>query len=460
MQKSKEMENKEFVLLVRELIAEKNWKLLKTEINLLEPYQAAGLIEELEEGDEKDGILVFRLLNRGLAKDTFSYLPYELQEYVIGQLAENGNKLAALLNDLDPDDRTAFFEELPGKVSQRLIQMLSPSERKVALSLLGYPEDSIGRHMTPDYVAVKPHYTIAQALDHIRRFAKDSETINVIYVVDPQWKLLDDLRIRELILASPETLVSELIDNRVVSLNANDDQEVAVEVFKETDRIALPVVDSDGTMLGIVTVDDIIDIADEETTEDFQRFGSLSGDAVVNPLKARVGLLYKQRIIWLIGLVFMNVFSGAVLASYEGVIQAMVSLVFFLPLLIDSGGNAGSQSATLMIRSIALGDVQMKDWIKLMGKELAVSLLLGITMAIGVSLIAAFRAPDVIAVVAITMVLIVIAGSLIGLILPFIFIKLKLDPATACAPLITSISDITGVFIYFSVATWYFSSVA
>lgn len=446
------MANKDFLLLVRELIAEKNWKLLKNELNLLEPYQAADLIEELE-GD--DGILAFRLLNRELAAETFSYLPQQIQESIIEQLARNGNKLADLLNDLDPDDRTAFFEELPGKVSQRLIQMLSPSERQVAISLLGYPEDSIGRHMTPDYVAVKPYFTIAQAIDHIRRFARDSETINVIYVVDSQWKLLDDLKIRDLILAAPDALVSELIDNRFVSLNANDDQEVAVEVFKETDRIALPVVDSAGTMLGIVTVDDIIDIAEEESTEDFQRFGSIS-DAVVNPLKARVGNLYKQRIIWLFALVFMNVFSGAVLASYENVIQSVVALVFFLPLLIDSGGNAGSQTATLMIRAIALGDVQMKDWIKLMGKELVVSLLLGLTMAVGVSLVASFRAPDVIAVVAITMTLTVIAGSLIGLLLPFVFIKLKLDPATACAPLITSISDIMGVFIYFSVATWYF----
>lgn len=436
----------------RLLIDNKSWKTLKLELNNLTSLQIAGIIGELPEADR---ILVFRLLSRKQATETFSYLSHDEQEDIIEGLAGYSSELAELLNDLDPDDRTAFFEELPGKVTQRLMQVMSEKERNIAIRLLGYPEDSIGRLMTPEYVAVKPQFTVHQAIEHIRKFGRDSETLNVIYVVNDQWKLLDDLRIKELILASPNQLVSELVDNRFVSLNAYDDQETAIKVFQDEDRVALPVVDTDGTLVGIVTFDDVMDVVQEETTEDFHKFGSVQ-EGVFNPLKSSIAFLYKKRIVWLMALVFMNVFSGAAIASFEGVIQSVVSLVFFLPLLIDSGGNAGSQAATLMIRSLAVGDVRMKDWFRLLGKEFLLSMLLGLTMALGVAVVASFRAPEVIIVVAITMVLTVMAGSMIGLLLPFIFTKFKADPATASAPLITSIADISGVLIYFSVATWYF----
>jgi len=434
------------------LIENKNWKMLKEELSNFDPIQIAEVIEDLPKTDQ---IILFRLLPREMAKETFQYLSHEEQEDIIEQLAANSNKITNLLNDLDPDDRTAFFEELPGKVSQRLMQMMSPEEQGITVKLLGYPEDSIGRLMTPQYVALKPHFTVSEALNHIRKFGRDSETLNVVYIVNDQWKLLDDLRIKELILASPEQKISELTDNRFTALSAYDDQEVAVKLFQDQDRVALPVTDSDGTLIGIVTFDDVMDVVEEEHTEDFQRFGSIQ-DAVINPLKAKITYLYKKRIVWLFALVFMNVFSGAAIACFESVIASVVSLVFFLPLLIGSGGNAGSQSATLMIRALAVGEVQMKNWLKLLGKELLVSLLLGITMAFGVMLIAGFRAPEVIYVVAITMTLTVISGSLIGMSLPFIFTKFKADPATASAPLITSVCDILGVVIYFSVATWYF----
>jgi magnesium transporter len=394
----------------------------------LSELSPADVSEIIEEFDDPEDVIIFRLLPKELAKDTFQNISYEKQEQIIMELANNAHKLASLLNDLDPDDRTAFFEELPGEISQRLIQMLSPEERKITTKLLGYPEESIGRLMTPEYVAVKPDYTVAQALEHIRKNGLDSETLNVIYVVDENGKLID------------------------VYLNAYDDQELAIRVFKDEDRIALPVIDTAGLLLGIVTFDDAMDIAEEETTEDFHKFGSFQ-DAIINPVKASVLLLFKNRILWLTVLVFMNVFSGAAITHFEGTIQANVSLLFFLPLLIASSGNAGSQTATLMIRSIAIGDVRNKDWLRLFGKEFIVSLLLGITMAIGVSLIASFRAPEIILVVALTMVLSVISGSLIGLLLPYVFTKINRDPATASAPLITSVSDIIGVVIYFSLAT-------
>jgi len=380
-------------------------------------------------------------------------LSHDIQEQIIEGLANRVQTLSNLLNDIEPDDRTAFFEELPGTVTQRLMQLLSPEERNITTQLLGYPEDSIGRLMTPEYVAVKPHFTIEETFNHIRKFGRDSETLNVIYIVSDDWKLIDDLRIKELILAYPTKKIEDLMDSRFVALDVMDDQETAIKAFSDYDRVALPVVNDEGILLGIVTVDDIMDVAEEESTEDFHKFGSFQS-AISNPLKERVGELYKNRIVWLMVLVFVNVFSGAAMSSFEEMIATFVSLVFFLPLLIDSGGNAGSQSATLMIRSLAIGDVELSDWYKLIGKELLVSLFLGLTMAVGVAAIASFRSPEIIWVVSLTMILIVMTGSLIGMLLPFIFTKLKLDPATASAPLITSIADICGVLIYFSVATW------
>jgi magnesium transporter len=309
--------------------------------------------------------------------------------------------------------------------------------------------------MTPEYIAVKPSDTVEHTLQHIRKYGKDSETLNVVYIVDNDWMLIDDIRIKEIILASPQQKIEELMDHRFVSLNATDDREKAIKVFKDYDRVALPVIDEEGVLIGIVTFDDIMDVVEEEATEDFHKFGSFQ-DAVTNPLQVRIFDLYKNRIFWLLALVFMNVFSGAAISNFESVIQSVVSLVFFLPLLIDSGGNAGAQSATLMIRSLAIGDVKLSDWYRLIVKELLVSLLLGITMAFGVAIIASFRAPDIIIVVSIAMILTVMTGSLIGLLLPFIFTKLKIDPATASAPLITSIADISGVIIYFSIASWFF----
>ncbi len=434
-------------------IENKDWKNLKETLNKFDAIQIAQFIEEISEGEE---IILFRLLNRKQAKEVFQLLPHEKQEQIIEGLAQNVQKLSDLLNDLEPDDRTAFFEELPGTITQRLIQHLSPEERKITIQLLGYPEDSIGRLMTPEYVAVKPKDTVEHAFKHIRKYGRDSETLNVIYIVDNEWKLIDDIRIKELILANPEQKVEELLDSKFVALNVMDDQETAIKAFTDYDRVALPVVNTEGILLGIVTFDDIMDVAEEESTEDFLKFGSFQ-TVITNPLKERVAELYKNRIVWLIVLVFMNVFSGAAIANFEAVIQSMVSLVFFLPLLIDSGGNAGSQSATLMIRSLAIGDIKLSDWYKLITKEIIVSFLLGLTMAAGVALIASVRAPEIMIVVSLTMVLIVITGSVIGLLLPFIFTKLNLDPATASAPLITSIADICGVVIYFSIATKFFA---
>ncbi len=442
-------DSKEYLL---ELIREKNWEELKLLLEQKDSNELAQLLEELPR--DEGPVDIIRMLPYKTANEVIHHLDSEFREYLINNLLESKKFLTLMLNGMNPDNRTALLQELPEDTVQQLIHLLSPGERAIALQLLGYPEDSIGRLMSPDYVAVKPGMSITQALDHIREFGRDSETLNVVYVVDSNWKLIDEIRLREILLAPTHQTISGLMDHRFVSLNALDDQEEAIGIFQEYDRVALPVIDKEGLLLGIVTIDDVMDVASEEATEDFHKFGSMS-DAILNPLKAPLAYLYKKRVFWLFTLVFMNLFSGAALASFQNTIQAVVALVFFLPLLTDSGGNAGSQSATLMIRALATGEVILKDWLRLMGREFLVALLLGITMAIGVALVASFRAPEIILVVSLSMVSIVILGSMMGLLLPFIFARFNLDPATASAPLITSLVDILGVIIYFSIATWY-----
>ena len=430
-----------------ELIERRDWAGLRATVSGWPPVETAELLLEM---DKPDRVLFFRSLPRDLATETFANLSPDEQSALVLDLSDEETR--QLLADLSPDDRTHFIEELPGKATQRMLNLLGPADMHEARWLLGYPEDSVGRLMTPDYVAVRPTWTVQQALDHLRQQGRDSETVNIVFVVDDHWRLLDDVELRRFILAPPAATVAELMDHSVVSLRASEPREDAVELIQRYDLIALPVVDSDGVLVGIVTVDDVLDVAEQEATEDFHRVAS------VEPLRtsvseATVTTLYRRRVPWLLALVFMNVLSGAGLAYFEDTIAAAVALVFFLPLLIGSGGNAGSQSATLMIRALATGDVDASDWLRLLGKELAVSLMIGATMAMGVASIAWLRAPDVMIVVCLTMLLVVLVGSLLGMSLPFLLTRIGLDPATASAPLIASLADIAGVVIYFSVAT-------
>ncbi len=436
-----------------ELIGNKDWRLAKLSLNKLEANE---VVRILQEAPKHERIVLFRLLTRERTKKVFKLLSPSYQQEIVEALGGRPEKVANLLNDIEPDDRTTFLKELPEHVTQPLIELLSPEEREITNLLLSYPKDSVARLMTPEFVAIEPHFSVESSFEYIRLNGRNSETLNIIYIVDNEGKMIDDIRIGELLLASPQQLVEELMDYRFIALNALDDQETAVKLFKKYDRVALPVVSEEGILLGIITFDDIMDVDEQESTEDFHKFGSIQS-AIADPIKAKVFDLYKNRVVWLFILVFMNVFSGAAMSNFEEIIQLYVPLVFFLPLLIDSGGNAGSQSATLMIRYLAVGGVKLSDWHKLVGKEFIVSFLLGITMAMGVAVVASFRAPEIVVVVGLSMILTVIIGSLIGLLLPFIFTRLKLDPATASAPLVTSLSDICGVIIYFSIASWFFS---
>jgi magnesium transporter len=432
---------------VQNLILNRAWVDLRKELSEWPAPEVADLLREQEPPDR---VIVFRVLPRGIAAEVFSHLEPQDQEGLLVELQDEETR--HLLSNLSPDDRTHLFEEMPGQATQRLLNLLNPKDLAETRALLGYPEESVGRLMTPEYVAVRSDWTLSRALEHVRRRGKNSETINVIYVVDPDWRLVDDFELRRLILADPQKTVTDIMDFSFVAVSAFDDREEAVRVIQRYDLVALPVVDSDGVLLGIVTVDDLLDVAQEEATEDFHK------GVAVAPLKtsyreATISELFKRRIGWLIILIFVNLLSSGVIAAFEETLQAAIALAFFIPLLIGSGGNAGAQSATLMVRAIATGDVQINQWLRTFLKELGVGAILGLAMGMLSGLLGLFRGgTEVGLVVGLSMICIVIVANLLGAILPFVLTRLKLDPAVASSPLITTVADVTGLLIYFTIA--------
>ncbi|MCX7917363.1 MAG: magnesium transporter [bacterium] len=436
-----------------ELIEKKDWYNLK---EALIEWPSPDIAELIEEIDDESKIIVFRVLPKKLSAEVFDELTPIVKENLISKLTDEHIK--NILSELPPDERTDLFEELPGKVTQRLLNLLPPTDRKEALQLLGYPENSVGRLMTPDYVAIKKDWTIERALQHIREFGKSAETINMVYVIDENWRLLDDISLSKLILSDPSETVEKIMDFNYISIEVNKDQEEAANIMRKYDLIVLPVVDEDGILLGIVTVDDVLNVLEQEHTEDMTKLFAITPetagvDMITDLLKTPIKNLYKSRVTWLIFLLFMDLFTGGIIKRFEDTIAKYIVLVTFLPVLVDTAGNAGSQSATLIIRSMALGKIKMKDWLKMLGREILVALLLGLTMGLGISFMGIVRGGfNICKVVVISMIVNVIAGCLMGMALPFIFTKFKKDPATASAPLITTLADIIGSGIYLTFA--------
>ncbi|WP_376695320.1 magnesium transporter [Wenzhouxiangella sp. EGI_FJ10305] len=389
------------------------------------------------------------------AADAFSYLNHGLQQEVISEL--DPDQARRILRELVPDDRTAFLESLAPQDLEGFLKLLGPQDLKQSLKLLGYPEESVGRLMTTRYVSVRPEWTVTRALDHIRHEAHRGETVNFVFVTDERGKLLDAIRLKDFILTKQDAHVQALMDEDVIRIEADADREQAVQTIQHYDISTLPVTDRSGVLLGIVTVDDIMDVAEAEITEDFHKFGG-SSRLNVSIREASPAFLYRKRIGWLMILIVVNLFSGLAIALYEPSIEAVIGLVFFLPMIIAGSGNAGSQSATLMVRALATGDVAATDWLKMWIKELSVAVMLGLTMAAAVAAIGAWRGGSEIGlqlaiVVGLSMFAVVIMGGMIGVLLPFLLQRLKLDPATASTPLITSVADVGGILIYFSIAS-------
>jgi magnesium transporter len=394
------------------------------------------------------------------AASVFKILEFPTQKRIIQTLPPN--TIASLLNELPADDRTDFLEELPSNAVRELIKLLDPEERKITLSLLGYPENSIGRLMTPDYVYVYPGDTIEEVFASIRKYGKDSETINVIYVINEKGELLDDIRIHEFILNPPDKKVSELMDNRVIALHAYDDQETASEVFKMNNRVALPVVSNSNKLLGIVTIDDILWVASEEFSEDMQKIGGTA--ALDQPyLEMPIIRLFKKRVIWLVVLFLGELLTATAMAYFEDEIKKAVVLALFVPLIISSGGNSGSQASTLIIQAMAVGQITLQDWWRVMRREILSGLMLGTVLGI-IGFLRIFIwhsfAPQLYGehwisigtTVGITLLGVVLWGTLSGSMLPMILKRLGADPAVSSAPFVATLVDVTGLVIYFSVA--------
>lgn len=435
---------------IRELIEARDWAALREAMSQWRVPDIADLLSEL---DKEHRVLLFRALPRDVAADVFAEFDGPDREALLRDLTDEETR--QIIEGLSPDDRTAILEELPGQVTQRLLNLLSPEELQKARFLLGYPEGSVGRLMTPDYVAVRPFWTVEMAMDHIRKMGRQVETVNVVYVTDRLWHLVGVVSLRQLVLAQPTDLISSIMTTPAVSLSAFADREESLRTMNKYGLFVLPVVDSSGVLVGLVTGDDILEVATEEATEDFHK------GAGVSPLRvgfgdASIGLLYKSRIGWLMALIIMNLITAGVIARYEHAISKVMALVFFMPLIIGCGGNAGAQAATLVIRDLATGDAEYKDVFKLVLKELAVSLMLGLTISLiiwGPGVLQGGKAVGW--VVAMSSVTVVALSGILGIATPMLLGRLGFDPAASSSPLITSLIDILGVIVYFAIASRY-----
>jgi len=447
--------NSSIVPELREILATGDSKPLRDFCESRHPAVIAEFISALS---SQEAWTVLRHVNTPFRSEILGYLDEDLQVEIVESLSRE--EIVLLLADMSSDDRAHLFKQLPKKLRESVLPALARAEREDVRCLSAYREGTAGAVMTSDYATLSPQLTVYQAIEHLREAAPDKETIYYAYVVDEGRKLLGFVSLKDLIVARRDTRVGDIMNPKVIFARVEDDQEDVARKMQKYDLIALPVLNGGEVIVGIVTFDDIQDVMVDEATEDFHGMGAISnkahpGLANIDMRDAGILLLVQNRLPWLLLLVFMNVFSGAAIAHFEDMIQAAVALVFFLPLLVDSGGNAGSQAATLMVRALATGRAKLSDWFLLLGKEVLVAGLLGLSMGAAVSLVGVFRAgPEIALVVSITMVCTVLFGSLVGMSLPFLLSKLRMDPATASAPLITSVADIGGILIYFSIATY------
>jgi magnesium transporter len=443
----------------------------------LKEWPPADLAELIADLPENEQVCIFRILPNRVATLAFEYLDHEAQQHLLHAMGQE--EKVKLINQMSPDDRTALLEELPSSAVTQLLKLLTPTERAIAQSLLGYPEDSVGRLMTPDFIAVHDDWTVKDVFDYIREHGRDIETLIVVYVVDEQRKLIDDVRIREFLLSPFERAVAEIRDHSFVALKVSDDKKAAIDVFRKYDRNTLPVINADGVLLGIVTIDDVLDVAEQETTAEIQKIG---GTEALDEPYSTISLwrLVQKRGGWLAALFLGELLTASAMSYYQAELEKAAVIALFLPLIISSGGNSGSQASTLIIRALALGEIRLKDWWWVMKRELTCGVILGTFLGlIGFARIhvwqligfanynsnAGYVKAEEHAIysiaglyhqigltVGIALIGVVLWGTLCGAMLPFFLRRLKLDPATISAPLVATLVDVTGLIIYFTIA--------
>jgi len=445
-----------------ELVRDGSLRDVREALRSFDPPDVADLLHEMlyRHGPEEAAV-AYRVLPRAEMAEVFAYLDPEDQEQLIDQLGDE--RAVRVVESLDPDDRAKLLDELPVEVTRGILRSLNPATRKETQAILGYPAESVGRLMTPDYVKVRPWWTADQALAHIRRYGKDAETVHWVYVVDHEGKLIDDVHIRKILLAAPTDAIEDVLDERFIALKATEDREEAVRLMNRYDRTALPVVDSLGLLVGIVTHDDVADVAEIEATEDIHKLGGL--EALDAPyLATRFLEMIKKRGVWLAGLFAMQILTIAVMGVFDEQLEAAVILALFIPLIISSGGNTGTQAASLVVRALALDEVKPADWVRVLGKEIVIGLSLG--SVLGVLGVLAVLGADAVGMaptehpwrvgftIGTAVVAIVIWGSLAGSLLPLALQRLGVDPATSSSPLVATLMDVSGLLIYFAVASF------
>ena len=442
---------------IGELVTGRQWDQLRDALRPMHPSDIADVI--IAQPSETEGI-IFRLLPRAKAARVFAYLPTAEQRHLLDSLSNE--QVRHLLDEMSPDDRTHLLEEMPAEVTRELLLQLDPQELQAARQLLGYPENTAGRYMTPKYAWIYPDMTAAAALDKIRQTGKGKETLNWIYVIDAAGKLVEDVRLANLVLAPAESNVMAIDDPELVSVRATDDRDTVLKAFEKYDRGVLPVTDDRGYMLGIITVDDVLDIAEQRATEDIQKLGG-SEALGASYLDVSFTTMLRKRGGWLAALFLGEMLTATAMGYFEAEIARAVVLALFVPLIISSGGNSGSQATSLIIRALALRELRLRDWWKVCGREIAAGLVLGAFLgAIGFFRIVLWQrlrfvdyGPHYL------LVALTVCGALIGVVgfgtvtgsmLPFILRKLGFDPATASAPFVATLVDVTGLCIYFGVA--------
>lgn len=441
---------------LRELIRERQYRDVRTVLKELAPFDVAGILSEL---DPSDAAVAFRLMPRDAAGEAFSHMETDRQEALIGQLGENALRL---VEAMDPDDRAALLDELPPAAAALLVEKMSAENRRITQQILGYPEESVGRLMTPDYVRVRPEWTITRAIEHIRRHGRDAETIHWIYVTDDRRKLLDDLHIRQFLLADPEATIDSIMDRQFLALSATADREDAVHKMLDYDRTALPVLDSTGALLGIVTIDDVADVVEEEATEDIHKMAAV--DALDQPyIVTGFVEMFRARGVWLCMLLAFQALTIGVLSMFEERLAQITALVLFIPMIIASGGNTGTQAASLVLRALALREIETSDWKRVLVKELSLGAALGAVLGALGFLIAwgllSIGMGETEGPVGISLVVggaiqfIVLWGVATGSMFPILLKRMGMDPATTSSPLVATLMDVSGLLIYLAVAS-------
>lgn len=414
------------------------------------PVDIAELFEDLP----KDQCLkLFRILPKDLAAETFSYLSSEKQQEIVENITDE--EIKHIINEMFIDDTVDFIEEMPANIVDKILQNTSPDTRKLINQFLKYPENSAGSVMTVEYVSLKSDMNIGQALNHIKKVGINNETIDICYVIDNQRKLVGFISLKSLIFLDDIIPLVDAMETNVISATTTDDQEVIASLFRRYDLTSMPVVDNEGRLVGIITIDDVVDVIDQENTEDFQKMAAMD-PSDEEYLKESVFSLAKHRIVWLLVLMISATATGTIIRRYEEVLQSVVILAAFIPMLMDTGGNAGSQSSTLIIRGIALGEIQLSDIGKILWKEFRVSLIVGVTLATVNFLRIYFidkAGLTISLVVCASLLFTVIIAKVVGGILPILAKAFKLDPAIMASPLITTIVDACALIVYFALST-------